>query len=388
MPPLGPSLPNSTAKILVIDDDPAVQMLLRRVLQSQGYEVSLASNGDEGLKLAQEVQPALIICDWMMPGSDGLEVCRQVKAIPELSTCFFVLLTSRSSIEDRVMGLDTGADDFLTKPIIEVVELQAKVRAGLRVYQLAKALQAQTQILELELAEASAYVRSLLPVPVEHPLLIDSRFIPSQALGGDCFDYFWLDQNRLVLFLLDMSGHGLGAALPSVSVLNLLRSQSLNEVDFGQPEQVLTALNRVFQMGEHGDKYFTIWYGVFHAKERSLCYASAGHPPALLLSREGSDWQVHPLKTKGFPIGMFAKAQYQSSVQPIQPSSSLYIFSDGVYEILQADGQLWGLSGLTELLVQLHRLNRSHLNVILENLQQLYNDEPFKDDISIVQANF
>lgn len=376
------------AQILVIDDDPAVQMLLRRILQSQGYEVSLANNGEEGLKLAQSLQPALIICDWMMPGMDGLEVCRRVKGISELSTCFFVLLTSRSSLEDRVMGLDTGADDFLTKPIVEVVELQAKVRAGLRVYQLAKALQAQTRLLESELAEASAYVRSLLPAPMEQPLPIDSRFIPSQELGGDCFDYFWLDADRLVIFLLDMSGHGLGAALPSVSILNLLRSQSLNEVDFSQPDQVLTALNRIFQMGEHGDKYFTIWYGVFHTQSRELCYSSAGHPPALLLDRAGLDWQVHPLKTKGFPIGMFAKAHYHCSTQVIQAKSSLYIFSDGVYEMLQADGQLWGLAGLTDLLLQLHRRNQSNLDIILENLRDLNGTETFQDDVSLVQANF
>ncbi|MGA1626034.1 MAG: PP2C family protein-serine/threonine phosphatase, partial [Prochlorothrix sp.] len=280
------------------------------------------------------------------------------------------------------------ADDFLTKPIVELVELQAKVRAGLRVYQLAKALQAQKHLLESELAEASAYVRSLLPLPTEHPLPIDSRFIPSQELGGACFDYFWLDSDRLVLFLLDMSGHGLGAALPSVYILNLLRSQSLNDVDFSQPDQVLTALNRIFQMGEHGDKYFTIWYGVFHAQSRELRYGSAGHPPALLLSRAATDWQVQPLKTKGFPIGMFAKAKYQSACQSIAADSSLYVFSDGVYELPSLDGSLWGLTGLTDLLLDLHRQQQGHLDTLLEHLRVLTQSDAFNDDISLVQARF
>lgn len=376
------------AQILVIDDDPAVQMLLRRVLQSQGHGVSLAANGTEGLKLAEEIQPALIICDWMMPGLNGLEVCRQVKANATLSTCFFVLLTSRSSIEDRVMGLDTGADDFLTKPIVEVVELQAKVRAGLRVYQLAKALQAQTRLLESELAEASAYVRSLLPAPMEQPLPIASCFIPSRELGGDCFDYFWLNDRQLVLFLLDMSGHGLGAALPSVYILNLLRSQSLNDVDFSHPDQVLTALNRIFQMGEHGDRYFTIWYGVFNQKTRQLCYGSAGHPPALLLKKTPSQWEVEPLKTKGFPIGMFAQAQYRSETQTMESGSSLYIFSDGVYEIPIGDGKIWGLSGFSSLLQQLHSQNQGTLDAILKTVKELYQGEIFNDDVSLVKATF
>jgi phosphoserine phosphatase RsbU/P len=380
------------ANILVIDDDPAVQMLLRRVLQSQGHTVILANNGEEGLQKAEEFLPALIICDWMMPGMDGLQVCQHIKTQTQLSTTFFVLLTSRSSTEDRILGLDTGADDFLTKPIVEITELQAKVRAGLRVYQLAKALQAQTHRLESELAEASEYVRSLLPSTMETPLHIDSCFVPSRELGGDSFDYFWLNDEQLVLFLLDMSGHGLGAALPSVYILNLLRSQSLNEVNFSQPDQVLTALNRIFQMGEHGDKYFTIWYGVFNRYSRELTYGSAGHPPALLLCPQGrgdrEPWIVQPLKTKGFPIGMFAQAKYVSQVETLPPGSSLYIFSDGVYEILQSNGELWGLAGFTQLLQDLHQTQQGNLPTVLQRLKDLKQDQAFEDDLSLVQANF
>ena len=121
-------------KILVIDDDRIIQLILKKTLQEQSYEVILASSGEQGIKQAYKYHPALIICDWLMDEMDGLEVCRRIKSDPYLSITFFILLTSRKAVEDRVEGLDTGADDFLVKPI-EVSELKARVRSGLRLYQ-------------------------------------------------------------------------------------------------------------------------------------------------------------------------------------------------------------------------------------------------------------
>lgn len=123
------------AKILVVDDDVMVQIILSNLLETEKHEVAIASDGETGLQLVEEIRPNLIICDWMMPGLDGLEVCRRLKANPELAPTFFILLTSRERVSDRVKGLDAGADDFLSKPI-EPEELQARVRAGLRLHQL------------------------------------------------------------------------------------------------------------------------------------------------------------------------------------------------------------------------------------------------------------
>lgn len=149
-------------QILIIDDDPTIRLTLTRILERQGYEIIAASDGAEGMKQAEAFHPALIICDWMMPRMDGLEVCRRIKAHPTFSTTFFILLTSLGSVADRVKGLDAGADDFISKPI-EQNELKARVRAGLRLHQLSRDLQAQKHILEAEFAEAAEYVRSLLP---------------------------------------------------------------------------------------------------------------------------------------------------------------------------------------------------------------------------------
>ncbi|HEY9838746.1 MAG TPA: response regulator, partial [Vampirovibrionales bacterium] len=166
------------SKILVIDDDGVTRLLLKRNLQMQGYNVTLAKNGAEGLRMAEELRPDLIVCDWMMPLVDGVEVCRRIKAHPILATTFFILLTVRGQVDDRIQGLDSGADEFLSKPI-ESDELLARVRAGLRLRQLTQQLsqanqqlsalvEVQQQLLsavDSNLEEAnSSYIQLLAPL--------------------------------------------------------------------------------------------------------------------------------------------------------------------------------------------------------------------------------
>lgn len=375
-------------QILVIDDDTVVQELLRRTLKKQGYEVTVASNGEDGVAQAQKLRPALIICDWIMPRLTGIDVCRRVKADPDLSTTQFFLLTSLGSIADRVKGLDAGADDFISKPI-ELNELQARVRAGLRLHQLSRDLKIAKQNLEAELAEAAEYVQSLLPDPMTEPFSIEAKFIPSRQLGGDCFDYNWLDADYLAIYLLDVAGHGLRAALPSVAVLNLLRSRTLPNIDYYKPSDVLRALNTTFQMSYQNDKYFTIWYGVYNRIDRKLVYASAGHPPAVLISQSStSNPKIQQLKTPGMPVGMFPDAPYVDNCCDVEDLSTLYIFSDGVYEIHQPDGNIWGLEPFIDLLAAYNGGTADQLELVLRYTQKLNAKAVFDDDWSLLKVNF
>ena len=372
------------ATILIIDDDPTIKLLLTRVLEKSGYEIAIAKDGKEGVEKALEIKPALIISDWLMPHLTGLEVCRCVKQNPALATTFFILITSRVSVEDRVQGLDAGADDFICKPI-DLQELQARVRAGLRLHQLSEDLQQQKQLLETELAEAAEYVSSVLLEPLIHSLVnIDFRFLPCRQLGGDIFDYFFLDEANLVFYLLDVSGHGLKAALPSISVLNLLRSRSLDNVNYYQPSEVLFKLNNAFQMTQINDKYFTIWYGVLNLKSQKLIYSSAGHPPAILIQKNDSNQlQSVKLKARGTPIGMFPDMVYHDQEYQLNYSSAkLYLFSDGIYELNQADGNIWGLDNFEKLLLVESNLN---LEYIFQEVKKQNTLSSLKDDISIME---
>lgn len=117
-----------TEKILVIDDDPKITALLRRSLVFEGYDVQAARGGEEGLRLAASWQPHLVILDVLMPGLDGWEVCRRLRAVSDLPV---LMLTARDEVADRVKGLDLGSDDYLVKPFA-LEELLARVRALLR----------------------------------------------------------------------------------------------------------------------------------------------------------------------------------------------------------------------------------------------------------------
>ncbi len=371
--------------ILVIDDDPTVRILLKRAFASSGYNVQLAEDGLEGLQLAEKYKPALIICDWLMPKLSGLEVCQYVKKNPTLTTTFFVLMTSRVAVEDRVKGLDVGADDFICKPI-DLQELKARVRAGLRLHQLSKDLENQKQLLETELSEAAEYVASLLPdFLTSEKVTITYHFIPSLHLGGDIFDYFFLDDKHLVFYLLDVSGHGLKAALPSISILNLLRSRSLGIINYYSPSEVLYHLNNNFQMTDKNDKYFTIWYGVLNLNNGDLTYSSAGHPPCILLWKNllKNNFPTS-LKTQGLPIGMFPNLTYQDNLINIGNSANLYLFSDGIYEVKNTEGKILGLENFIQLLSE----SKNDLKPILDFLRNYHNSSYFLDDLSIMHLKY
>jgi sigma-B regulation protein RsbU (phosphoserine phosphatase) len=389
-------------KVLIIDDDTTIRTVLKIALERQGYDVTVASDGEAGLSKAHLIRPALIICDWMMSQLDGLEVCRRIKTTPELNTTFFILLTARADVEDRVKGLDIGADDFLTKPV-DIKELKARVRAGLRLHQMNQELQnqkqvlevlnqelrTQKQILEAELAEAADYVRSLLPRPLTGIVSIETLFVPSTQLGGDCFDYYWLDDCNLAIYLLDVSGHGVGSALLSVSVLNVLRSRSLPNTNFYQPSEVLRGLNYAFQMINHDDKYFTIWYGVYNAINHKLVYASAGHPPAVLLSTtSAANIQVERLITPALPVGAIPDNDFDDNYCEIERNSTLYVFSDGAYEVHTADSELWGLDAFINLLTDLEKTNIYALDYVLNQIRTSTSRQTFEDDLSLLKVRF
>jgi two-component system, OmpR family, phosphate regulon response regulator PhoB len=120
-----------TPYVLLVEDDDAISMLLRYNIEKEGYEVGLATDGEEALLMASERLPDLVILDWMLPKVPGIEVCRRLRAKPDARNIPIIMLTARGEESDRIRGLDTGADDYITKPF-STTELLARVRAVLR----------------------------------------------------------------------------------------------------------------------------------------------------------------------------------------------------------------------------------------------------------------
>ena len=252
-----------------------------------------------------------------------------------------------------------------------------------------RALQVSQKMISAQLADAARYVRSQLPTNLSNSVQTDWRYLPSSALGGDALDFFWIDKDHLVVFLLDVVGHGVGPALLATSILHVLRQGALKDGNPLDPVSVLSALNRSFQMDEHGDKVFSIWYGVFDRVSGIIHYASAGHPPALLISpgAEGLP-QVVWLKGKGLWVGATSADTFEGGSAVVAQDAELYVFSDGFFELSTPDGSMLGLEGFGDLVAKLSIAGDAELEGILGEVRRVHGSDCFEDDASILKIHF
>ncbi|MGB3199334.1 MAG: SpoIIE family protein phosphatase [Nodosilinea sp.] len=257
-------------------------------------------------------------------------------------------------------------------------------------------LQRQNQMLQRELQRAADYVASLLPKATwvstdqggQAAIAVRTQFQPSSQLGGDAFDYYWLDQDHLAFYLLDVAGHGVKAALLSVSVLNILRKQSLSQTDFSQPATVLQSLNRIFQMNENGEDYFTLWYGVYHRPSRQLKFVSAGHPPGVLVSPNQPDAKMQYLDSGAIAVGLLPDFPYETKHYTIPPDSRLFLFSDGAYEVMQDGRLIFDFDSWANLLKQYGCSGRENLASLFNQVSEINGRRPLEDDFSVMEICF
>jgi serine phosphatase RsbU (regulator of sigma subunit) len=240
--------------------------------------------------------------------------------------------------------------------------------------------------LQRELQDAERYVLAILPAPVAEPVAVDWLFVPSTELGGDSFGYHWIDGEHFALYLLDVCGHGVGAALLSITVMNTLRSGALQNTDFRMPEAVLGSLNQAFQMENQNGLYFTMWYGVYHRPTGRLRYASAGHPPPILVSgRREQRGDAKSLSGSGCPVGILPDAAYESKECTLAGPARLFLFSDGAYEITRPDGTLLEFEAFEEVLTRAVPEGASELEELLDFARDVHGSEDLDDDFSIIK---
>ena len=268
--------------------------------------------------------------------------------------------------------------------ITEQVELRAKqAEADARFRILADRLQA-------EMRNAAEYVESILPVDLHGPVEVSSRYLPSLDLGGDCFHYRWIDDDHLEIYLIDVSGHGIRPALLSMSVHNLIRSGSLPTPILLCPDRVLDAINNLFPMEDQGDSYSTVWYGVYQLSTRTLRYASAGHPPALTLNRDGDGVTASGLSTPASPIGMFADTVYTSRSYQVPVGAQLLLYSDGAFELPggSAEANRFSQHDFVTLCTELAARPDWSLDELVSRLKALSPTGEFDDDCALVLLTF
>jgi len=239
-----------------------------------------------------------------------------------------------------------------------------------------------------DLEKAANYVKNLLPAPIDSgPITTCWRFIPSDKLGGDAFGYHWLEENKkFAVYLADVSGHGTAPALHSVSLINVLRKRSLPGVDFARPAKVMKALNEAYLMRDHANMYFTMFYGVFDLETRTLTFASAGHPPSMLLNLDSGEGQK--LFTPNLSVGMIPGAQFTDQDVQVAPGSNLYIYSDGAYEVVLENGEEWRVDEFLKVVAEGPQEGVEELDRIESSVRGVMLDPEFEDDFSLLIVTF
>jgi phosphoserine phosphatase RsbU/P len=379
--------------VLLVDDQPIVGETVRRMLApEQDITFHYCQDPTAAIRVAAEVGPTVILQDLIMPEIDGLTLVKFFRAHSKLKDVPLIVLSSKEEASTKAEAFAVGANDYLVK-LPDRIELIARIRYHSRGYinllernEAYEELFKSQQVLAAQLASAAEYVISLLPSNMtDGSLRTNWRFFPSAQLGGDALGYHWVDNDNFAIYLLDVCDHGVGPALLSVSALNVLRSQTLPRTDFRNPGQVLTVLNETFQMEKQNNLYFTIWYGVFNRATRELNYASAGHPPALLVSENK---EIAELITPNMFIGGMEGIKYEGGTIRLDFPARLYVFSDGVYEVEKQDGSMWSLGGLKDYITGYRGKDPSEIDALYRYLRDMRGREDLDDDFSMLKIEF
>jgi serine phosphatase RsbU (regulator of sigma subunit) len=292
-------------------------------------------------------------------------------------------------VEDLNSTNGTFVDDERISGTVTLKE-GARIRLGGQLFKYERRSRAdvkKAEELDRDIRKATQYVHSLLPAPIDNgPVRTAWRFVPSAQLGGDAFGYYWLDPNTFVFYLMDVSGHGVGSAMHSVSVLNVLRQRALPNVDFKNPAEVLASLNARFPTYDHNGLYFTMWYGVYDISARMLSYGTAGHGPAILVPADKHETQE--LGMSAMMIGMMPDQTYEVRQVAMPPDSTLFVFSDGAYEILTKEGDRWELENFIPLLTGPSVPDVTEPDRIYQAIKKVVKPGPLDDDLSLLALTF
>ncbi len=382
--------------VLLIDDQMIVGHAVRQMLQPEtDIQLHFCQDPTKAIAMANELAPTVILQDLVMPEIDGLTLLKFFRANASTRETPMIVLSSKEEPTIKAQAFALGANDYLIK-LPDRIELVARIRHHSRGYiaQLQRneayrrLAESQRQLAE-EIAQAAKYVQSLLPPPLEQgPVRIHWRFIPSTQLGGDAFGYHWLDETHLAVYLLDVSGHGVGSSLLAVSALNVVSHQSLSGTDFYDPAAVMRGLSSVFEMDRHSGKYFTLWYGVYDSQTRRLTFSGGGHPPALLLHGScPAKAGLEALQPDGPVIGVGNIMPFDNLSVEVGSFARLLIYSDGAVEIAKSDGTMANYDEFTDFVCR-HAACDDVMERILERARTIGGQDILADDCSLMLVEF
>jgi sigma-B regulation protein RsbU (phosphoserine phosphatase) len=341
-------------RILLVEDSSTMRRILSMRLQEESYDVVTANDGVQGLARArEEPRPELILTDYEMPELDGAGLCQAVKSDPDLRSIPVLMLTTLGETHQKVAGLEAGADDYILKPKNpdDFREMFARIRAHLRIAALNAELAAvnaeladRNRLLEaaqkkvmFELDLARKVQRSLMPRPPSPRgvLRLAVRYTPANQLGGDVYDIYRLENNRLGILVADVSGHGVNSAMLSGMVKALAANLSIAVLE---PGELLAGLDVATEQYFPEGYFCTGFYLIADEDTGLVRYAGVGHPPAIVVGPSGPRTLLSNPGMLG--IGMVDGTAGDSD--RLEPGESLVIYTDGLTDAMDPSDVLFG----------------------------------------------
>lgn len=370
----------SDCRVLLVDDAKANLDILVEGLKSD-HKLSLALNGDTALQIAAKMPPDLVLLDIVMPGLDGYEVCRQLRARPETAEVPIMFLSSLEEVQNKTRGFEAGANDYLTKPF-DMLEVKARVRSLLKAKAYSDAVKEQ---IASELRVAREIQMGMLPhdfAPFEKAYGVSFGAVlePAREVGGDLYGVCAAGPERLVVFLGDVSGKGLPASMFMVRAISLARLLSREVVE---PERILARLNDELAADNPSGMFVTFLCAVFEPKTGRLALANGGHcRPVLIRAGESPAWAV---KNLGTALGFEPGLEFERTELTLKPGDTLILYSDGVSEAFNPQAELYGDARLLADAGALTGESPSAITAgLLQKVRTHANGAPQSDDIAIM----
>ncbi len=327
----------SECRILIVDDVKANADILVEALRGD-YRLSIALSGEAALRAAERIPPDLVLLDIMMPGIDGYEVCRRLRAAEQTREVPIMFLSALEDVQNKARGFEMGANDYLTKPF-EILEVKARVRSLLKAKAYADAVR---EAMERDLSIAREIQMGILPSDLsactkDTRLDIHATIEPAKHVGGDLFEVMRVSEDRVVVLVGDVSGKGIPAALFMAVAVTLARTMARQ---FERPEEILSRLNQELAAQNPRGMFVTMACLVFDARSGRVTGANAGHNPPVLLGMDGQARFVFP--ASGTAAGLFPDIQITSESMELAPGDTLVLYTDGVTEAVNPDGGMLG----------------------------------------------
>ena len=379
---------DESVKILVVDDEPRNVKILQIHLQSRGYTVLTAGDGDEALQIVTDENPDIILLDINMPKVDGFEVVKSVRADEKTAFIPIIMITAlRDTQENRIKALDSGADDFIEKPF-NSFEVLARIKSLLRIKVYHDTLEEHNARLEAELQMARSVQEIIIPQNGTQEIAgchIASFCSPTLAVGGDFFDIWEIEDNCLGVLISDVMGHGASAALVTVFIKTIL-AEHREHVE-KNPADLLHILNIRFNdiISSRLYMFATAFCGVFDLSKQQLVCANAGHPSPFLQHGSQAECKRITDKHTGNGLGIHRDSEYQNCYYPFDTTSKAFLYTDGAYEVKSTQGEVFTIERLEKVITR--SKDDSPLQLIQsvsDAIAEFTEGAPNKDDLTLI----